>query len=326
MRALVCARLADDFSALGLEDRPDPVAGRGEVVVRIEAASLNFPDLLMLKGGYQFKPEPPFIPGMDFAGRVETVGEGVSDLKPGDRVAGGDKTGAFAQLKAVAAEGLSRIPDAMPFTAAAAYPAAYTTGHVALINRAGLKAGETLLVHGASGGVGMAAIDIGRLLGARVIAVTASPDKVPALKAAGADEALVIGDTLREQVLDLTGGRGVDVVFDPVGGDAFEISMRCLAFGGRLLVVGFAGGRVPDVKVNHILIKGVSVLGVRAGEYGRRFPEEGRKVRETIWRWAEEGRTRPVIHAEHPLEDWRSAFEAMRDRKLVGKVILRPGG
>jgi NADPH2:quinone reductase len=327
MQALVCEGLARDFSRVDLHDLPIPEPGPGEVRVKIEAASLNFPDLLMLKGEYQFKPEPPFTVGMDLAGVVDSVGQGVR-LGLDARVAGGAKTGAFASYAICPETNLHSIPDNMPAPLAAAYPAAYVTAHVSLIARSDLQAGETLLVHGASGGVGMAAMDVGRLLGARVIATTGSPEKREALSRAGADEVIVLGNTLgnafREEVKALTGGRGADVIFDPVGGDVFDESTRCIAFDGRLLVIGFAGGRIASVNTNMPLIKGFSVVGVRAGEYCRQFPDRGRAIRDEIWRWAAEGRTRPTVFAELPLAQWREAFELMRDRQLVGKIVLRP--
>lgn len=327
MRAVVCEALAQDYSRVALKDLPLPQPGPGEVRVRVEAASLNFPDLLMLKGEYQFKPEPPFTLGMDLAGVVDAVGEGVA-IPLGTRVAGGAKTGAFADYAIAPASNLHPVPDSMAAPLAAAYPSAYTTAYVSLVERGQLQAGETLLVHGASGGVGMATLDVGRLLGARVIATTASEQKAQALKAAGAHDVIVLGskpgDAFREQVKSLTGGRGADVIFDPVGGDVFDESTRCIAFNGRLLVIGFAGGRIATVGANIPLIKGFSVVGVRAGEYGRQFPEKGRIVRDQIWRWAAEGATRPTVFAELPLENWREAFELMRDRRLVGKVVLRP--
>ena len=312
-----------------LEDVETPVLGDGDALVRVQAASLNFPDLLMLEGKYQFQPEPPFVVGMDFAGIVEAAPEGavLADgraLVAGMRVAGGGKTGAFAEMVAAKVETLTAIPDGVEDGQAAAYPAAYTTAHVSLIERGGLQAGEWLLVHGASGGVGLAAVDVGRLVGARVIATTGSVEKVAALKAYGAEHVLVVGEGFREEVKALTDGRGADVIFDPVGGDVFDESVRCIAWGGRLLVVGFAGGRIAEVKTNMPLIKGFSVVGVRAGEYGRRKPEAGRRVREEIWQWLAAGKTRPLVHADLPLTQWRDAFEMMRERRLVGKVVLRP--
>lgn len=329
MRALVCRELGADLGGVALEDWAEPSPEDGGVVVRVEAASLNFPDLLMIEGKYQFKPELPFVVGMDFSGVVERVSEGARladgrECRVGMRVAGGNKTGAFAELVGCAAEGLTELPAGVGFAEAAAYPAAYTTARVALIERGGLCAGEWLLVHGASGGVGLAAVDVGRLLGARVIATTGRAEKVEALKAYGAEHVIVTTNGFREDVKALTGGAGADVIFDPVGGDVFDESMRCIAWGGRVLVVGFAGGRIAEAPTNLPLIKGFSIVGVRAGEFGRRDPEGGRRVREAIWSDLAAGRTRPKVHAELPLARWREAFELMRARELVGKVILRP--
>lgn len=327
MRAVVCEGLAEDFSRIALKDLPLPEPGDGEVRVRVEAASLNFPDLLMLRGGYQFKPTPPFTVGMDLAGTVDAVGSGVA-MQPGQRVAGGTKTGAFADYAIRSASALHPVPGAISAPHAAAYPAAYTTAYVSLVERGQLQAGETLLVHGASGGVGMASIDVGRILGATVIATTASEQKVQALRLAGAHHVIVLGpkpgDAFRDQVKALTNGKGADIIVDTVGGDIFDESTRCIAFNGRLLVIGFAGGRIASVKTNLPLIKGFSVIGVRAGEYSRQLPERGRIIRDEIWRWAAEGVTRPTVFAELPLENWREAFELMRDRRLVGKVVLKP--
>ena len=324
MRALVCDTLTDDFSGLSVQDIPVPEVGEGEVLVRVKAASVNFPDLLMSQGQYQMKPELPFIQGMECAGIVEAVGEGVSEFSPGDRVVGGNKTGAFAEFALLPASSLSLVPDNMGFAEAAAYPAAYLTAYVALVRRANLQPGETLLVHGASGGVGMAAVDVGKLLGATVIATSASDAKLDKVIAHGADYAINVAQGFRDKVKTLTGGRGADVIFDPVGGDVFDESVRCIAFDGRLLVVGFTSGRIPEVKANMPLIKGFSVVGVRAGEYGRRFPERGKENMEAIWKWAAEGKTRPRIHAELPLENWREAYRLLTDREVVGKVVIKP--
>lgn len=323
MKALVCSRLGEGFDHAALVPWPVPEPGPGEVRVRVRAASLNFPDLLMLRGEYQFRPEPPFVSGMDLAGVIDAVGDGVTRWRPGDRVAGGAKTGAFAEYAVVPADRLSEIPATMGFVEAAAYPAAYSTACVALVERARLQAGETLLVLGASGGVGAAAMDVGRILGARVIAGTGSPEKASALKAYGAEAVIDTSRSFRDEVKALTGGAGADVIFDPVGGQAFEEATRCIAFNGRLLVVGFASGdNTRSVRANLALIKAFSVMGVRAGEYGRRLPERGRAVSEMIWSWAADGRARPLVHGAWPLESWREAFEAMRDRTLVGKVVL----
>lgn len=324
MKALVCNTVTDDFSGLSVQDVPVPVVGEGEVLVRVKAASVNFPDLLMSQGRYQMKPELPFTQGMECAGIVEAVGEGVSAFSPGDRVVGGNKTGAFAEFALLPASSLSLVPDNMGFAEASAYPAAYLTAYVALVRRANLQPGETLLVHGASGGVGMAAVDVGKLLGATVIATSASDAKLDKVIAHGADYAINVAQGFRDKVKTLTGGRGADVIFDPVGGDVFDESVRCIAFDGRLLVVGFTSGRIPEVKANMPLIKGFSVVGVRAGEYGRRFPERGKENMEAIWKWAAEGNTRPRIHAELPLENWREAYRLLTDREVVGKVVIKP--
>lgn len=321
MKALVCRELLPDYGGVSLEDRPLPEPGPGEVRVRIKAASLNFPDLLMTEGKYQLKPDLPFVLGMEFAGLVDAVGAGVEGLSPSDEVAGGNRIGAFAEYALVPQAALRRKPAALSFAAAASYGAAYLTAYVSLVRRGNLQPGETLLVHGASGGVGLAAVDVGRLLGATVIATSGSELKRQKLAEYGVEH--VLPDTgFREVVKALTGGRGADVIYDPVGGDVFDESVRCIAFDGRLLVIGFTSGRIPSVNVNMPLIKGFSVVGVRAGEYGRQFPAKGRENQAAIWKWAEEGKVRPLVHAEVPLAEWRRAFEMMRDRQVVGKVAL----
>jgi len=321
MKALVCRALEPDYGGVALEDRDVPAPAAGEVRVRIKAASLNFPDLLMTEGKYQLKPDLPFVLGMEFAGIVDAVGEGVTALAPGDAVAGGNRVGAFCEYICVPQSAVRHKPEAISFAAAASYGAAYLTAYVALVRRGNLQPGETLLVHGASGGVGLAAVDVGKLLGAKVIATSGSEAKRAILKDYGAD--LVLPDSgFREEVKAFTGGRGADVIYDPVGGDVFDESVRCIAFDGRLLIIGFTSGRIPSVNVNMPLIKGFSVVGVRAGEYGRQFPDRGKENLAAIWKLAEEGKVRPRIHAEVPLADWRRAFEMMRDRSIVGKVAI----
>lgn len=324
MRAFVCHALSDDLSGTGVRDVPVPEPGPGEVRVKVEAASVNYPDILMCQGKYQLKLDPPFTPGMDLAGTVDALGEGVSEFRPGDRVAGGARFGAFAEFAIAPAAGLRRMPEAMDFAAAAAYPAAYLTAYVALIRRARLEAGETLLVHGASGGVGLAAVDVGKLLGATVIAASGSAEKRARLLDYGADHVIDPAPGFREAVKALTKGRGANVIFDPVGGDVFDESTRCIAFDGRLLVIGFTSGRIAELPTNIALIKGFSVLGVRAGEYGRQFPERGRENADAIWAWAEAGETRPVVHGEYRLDAVRAAFEDLLARRVFGKAIIRP--
>ncbi|MEO0784635.1 MAG: NADPH:quinone oxidoreductase family protein [Pseudomonadota bacterium] len=323
-RAFVCHEITEDLSGTGLQNVPTQSPGPGEVRVRVEAASVNFPDILICQGKYQLKLEPPFTPGMDMAGVIDAVGEGVTAFKRGDAVAGGARFGAFSEQLVVSSEGLVAKPEAMSFSEAAAYPAAYLTAYVALVRRGRLAKGETLLVHGASGGVGLASVDLGKLLGATVIATTGSPEKADALKAYGADHVLVTTEGFRQPVKDLTGGRGADVIFDPVGGDVFDESVRCIAFDGRLLVIGFTSGRIADVATNMPLIKGFSVVGVRAGEYGRQFPEKGRENVAAIWDLARQGKTRPRVHGEYPLAETREALAVLERREVIGKVIVRP--
>lgn len=324
MKAFVCSEITEDVSSVGVCDIPEPEAGPGEVKCRVMASSLNFPDILMCQGKYQFKPELPFVPGMELAGDVVAVGEGVDGFEVGDRVCGGAKTGGFAEYAALPAQALRKIPPAFSYAQAASYGAAYLTAYVALVRRARLQQGETLLVHGASGGVGLATIDLGKLLGATVIATSGSDEKLDALKAFGADHVLNVASGFREQVKALTSGRGADVIFDPVGGDVFDESTRCIAFDGRLLVIGFMSGRIAEVKTNIPLIKGFSVVGVRAGEYGRQFPDRGIENMNAIWTLAAEGRTRPLIHAELPLDQTREAMELLIRRQVTGKVVIRP--
>ncbi|MEL6416346.1 MAG: NADPH:quinone oxidoreductase family protein [Pseudomonadota bacterium] len=324
MRALVCHELSDDFSGVEIRDVERPVPGAGEILIKVRAASLNFPDLLLCQGKYQLKLDPPFTPGMDLSGTIAALGQDVDGFEIGEAVCGGARFGGFAEYAIVKADGLQRKPDNLSFDESASYSAAYLTAYVALIRRGHLQAGETLLVHGASGGVGMAAVDVGKLLGATVIATGGSDDKLARVKAYGADHVLNTKDGFRNQVKALTNGRGADVIYDPVGGDVFDESVRCIAFDGRLLVIGFTSGRIATVPTNMPLIKGFSVVGVRAGEYGRQFPERGRENVEKIWTWAREGKTRPYVHDSLPLEAALEGFKRLRDRKVVGKLILTP--
>ncbi len=324
MRALVCHKLSEDFSGVDIRDIPTPVPGPGEVLIKVRATSINFPDLLLCQGKYQLKLEPPFTPGMDISGIVDAIGPDVTAFAPGDEVCGGARFGGFAEYAIVHTDGLQKKPDNLSFDQAASYSAAYLTAYVALVRRGRLQAGETLLVHGASGGVGMAAVDVGKLLGATVIATGGSDEKLAQVKSYGADHVINTGDGFRDKVKDLTGGRGADVIYDPVGGDIFDESVRCIAFDGRLLVIGFTSGRIAAVSTNMPLIKGFSVVGVRAGEYGRQFPERGRENVEQIWTWARDGETRPFVHASMPLEQTVDGFRMLQNRKVTGKLIINP--
>jgi NADPH2:quinone reductase len=325
MRALVVEDLAPDFAGCAVRDVATPSPGPGEVLVRVRAASVNFPDLLMTRGEYQFKPPLPFTPGLDLAGEVAALGEGVTGLQVGDAVVGGARLGGFAEYAVLSADALKPKPARLSFAEAAAYGAAYLTAYVALVRRARVEPGEWVLVHGAAGGVGLAAVDLAKALGAKVIAASASDDKLAAIQALYSPDATVnVTNGFREQVKAITGGRGADVIYDPVGGDVFDESVRCIAFDGRLLVIGFTSGRIPTVSVNMPLIKGFSVMGVRAGEYGRQFPEKGRENAEAIWKMADEGAISPHVHAELPLDRWREAFDLLAERKVVGKAVIVP--
>jgi NADPH2:quinone reductase len=325
MEALLVERLSDDLSGMTLVDLPQPVRSPGDVLVRVRAASLNFPDLLMTQGGYQFKPAVPFTSGLEFAGEVLEA-DPASGFAPGDRVMGGNKTGAFAEFASVPDDKLSAMPRGMDFPAAAAIGAAYLTAFTGLVELGGVQEGQWVLVHGASGGVGLAACDLARALGARVIATTGSPAKAERIAALARPEAVITAEgRFREQVADVTGGRLADIVFDPVGGDVFDESTRCVAFGGKLMVVGFTSGRIAEISTNIPLIKGFSVVGLRAGEYTRRFPERGRAINAAISRLAEAGAISPAIDRILPLSRWRDGFAAMAARDLVGKVVFVPG-
>lgn len=324
MKALVVSSLSPDLSGVDLQDLPIPVRSPGEVLVRVRAASLNFPDLLMTRGEYQLKPPLPFVAGLEFAGEVLEA-DADSGLALGDAVYGGNKTGAFAEYAAVPARAVTRMPHGIGFPAAAALGAAYGTAYTGLVEIGELKAGQWVLIHGASGGVGLAAVELAKRLGAHVIATTGSPEKVARLKAASEADAVILAEGhFREQVAELTRGALCDLVYDPVGGDIFDESTRCVAFGGKLLVIGFAGGRIANISTNIPLIKGFSVVGVRAGEYARRFPDRGRAIREAVATLAADGRLNPHIDRTLPLENWREAYKAMADRRIVGKIVLEP--
>ena len=319
MKALVVHALSDDLSGTALAITAPPTRQRGQLLVRVRAASLNYPDLLLARGAYQLKPALPFSLGMEMAGEVV---EGDRDFAPGDRVVAGTRLGSFAELVAVDASAARRMPDTLSFAQAASVGAAYLTAYVALVALGRMRAGESVLVHGATGGVGLAAVDLAHALGARVIATSRSPEKLAALAAEYPVEATLPAPGFRERVKELTGG--ADLIFDPVGGDVFDESVRCIGWGGRLLVVGFTSGRIPTVPANLPLIKGFSVVGVRAGEYGRRDPAAGRAAADAVWALAAQGRIRPRVHTAYPLARWREAFDAMASATHIGKLVIEP--
>jgi len=323
MKALLCRNISEDIGALALEDVLLPPLGVDQVRVRVRAAAVNFPDLLMVQGKYQHRPELPFVVGGEFAGEIVQAGSLVDRFKIGDRVIGGGLTGAFAEEAQVSEAQLRPIPAGVDFATAAGFTMAYLTAYVSLVRRAALQPGEFLLVHGASGGVGLAAVDLGRVLGARVIATASSETKRNFLLRYGAEHVLP-SENFRDTVKALTAGRGADVIYDPVGGDAFDESTRCIAFNGRLLVVGFASGRIPSINANIPLIKGFSVVGVRAGEFGRRAPEKGRENIEAIDALLAAGKLKPHIGARFGLDQAVDAMRMLADRKAIGKVIIEP--
>jgi NADPH:quinone reductase len=318
MRAMRLSRL-EGPDALELAQMPVPT-GADDVIVEVHAAGIAFADLLITRGQYQVKPPLPFVPGSDIAGVVVSA-PAASPLRAGDRVAGIARTGAWAEY-AAAAPTVFKIPDGMGFDAATAMTVNYQTSYFALINRGQLRAGETVLVHGAAGGVGSAAVQIARGAGATVIAVVRGADKAASVRESGADHAVEAeGDWLAE-VRSLTGGHGVDVVYDPVGGDRFTDSVRSMAPGGRLLVVGFAGGEIPTVKVNRLLLNNSSVVGVAWPEYARIDPAMPRDVAEGLAKMWEAGFIKPVVGSRYPLERAADALREIEARRAIGKVVL----
>jgi NADPH:quinone reductase len=322
VKAILCRAIAEDIGTLRLEEIVLPPLAAGQARVRIRAAAVNFPDILTVQGKYQHKPLLPFTPGTEAAGDVIALGEGVSNVKLGDRVIVGG-LGGYAEEMQVPAASLRQIPNGVGYAEAASFTVAYLTAYVALVRRARLEAGEWLLVHGAAGGVGLAAVDLGRHLGAKVIATASSDAKRAFLKDYGAD--LVLPSSgFRDAVKEATGGEGANVIYDPVGGDVFDESTRCIAFDGRITIIGFTSGRIPQIGVNMPLIKGYSILGVRAGEYGRKFPEKGRQNMFAITKLLAEKKIRPHIHARFPLARAVDAMRTLETREVIGKVVIEP--
>ena len=308
---------------LVVEEVPALKPGKGQVVVSVKAAGVNFPDTLIIQGKYQFKPEPPFSPGGEVAGVVKALGEGVTGWKPGDRVIATSTWGGFAQEMAVEAERLTRMPDGMDFVSGSAFLLTYGTSYHALKDRAQLKAGETLLVLGASGGVGLAAIQIGKAMGARVIAAASSDAKLAVCKQNGADDLInYASEDLRGRIKALTAGKGVDVVYDPVGGPYSEPALRDTAWNGRFLVVGFAAGDIPKVPLNLALLKGCSIVGVFWGAFTRNEPEHNRRNNEELMQLFAAGKVKPHIHATYPLERAAEALNDVLHKRVSGKVVL----
>jgi len=325
VKAVLCKQYGPP-ETLVVEELPSPRAGPGEVVVSVRAASVNFPDVLIIQNKYQFRPPLPFAPGGEVAGVVTALGEGVERLKVGDRVIGSTGWGGFAEELAVDASRTIAIPDEMDFVTASAFLMTYGTSHHALKDRAHLREGETLLVLGAAGGVGLAAVELGKIMGARVIAAASTPEKLAVCREHGADELIDYArEDLKDRVKQLTSGNGVDVVYDPIGGAYAETALRGTAWDGRYLVVGFAAGDIPKIPLNLVLLKGCQIVGVFWGAFTVREPERHRANIAELMTWFRAGKLKPHVSATFPLERAAEALNAMAERRVMGKVVLVPG-
>jgi NADPH:quinone reductase len=325
MRAVLCKEWGGP-EKLTVEDVPSPPIKAGAVRIAVQAAGINFADLLLISGQYQEKPAFPFTPGMEAAGTVTEVGAGASALRVGDRVMALTGTGAYAEEIVVDAGRVYKIPAQMDFISAAGFPVTYGTSHGAFDWRAHLKPGEWLLVFGAAGGVGLTAVEIGKAMGATVIACANGPEKLAIAQQHGADHLIDYSkEDIRERVKAITGGRGADVVYDPVGGDAFDASLRSIAWGGRVIIIGFASGRIPQAPANILLVKNIDVIGFYWGSYQARKPELLRDSYAKLLRWFEEGKLKPHVSQHFDLKDVGPAMELLRQRKSTGKVVLTTG-
>lgn len=324
MKAIVCKAWGLP-ETLVIEEQADLVPAAGEIVIDIMAAGVNFPDVLIIQNKYQFKPELPFTPGNELAGTVHAVGAGVSAYKVGDKVFAFVPQGAFAQQVKVTADAVLPMAAGMDFETAAAITLTYGTSHHAVVDRAQLKAGETMLVLGAAGGVGLAAIEIGKALGARVIAAASTAEKLAVCKEHGADVLInYTTEDLREAIKAATNGKGPDVVYDPVGGSYTEPAFRSIAWRGRYLVIGFANGDIPKLPLNLPLLKGASLVGVFWGDFARREPAHNLAAMQELMRWLAEGKIKPHISARYALADTPQALIDMASRKVTGKIVILP--
>ncbi|MDH3664239.1 MAG: NADPH:quinone oxidoreductase family protein [Alphaproteobacteria bacterium] len=322
MRAVVCQELGG-LDGLTLGELPRPKAGAGEVLIEVTAAGLNFADLLMIKDEYQEKPDLPFAPGLEIAGRIVRLGDGVSGFSEGQRVMATVSHGGFAEYAVARGDEVVALPDGVDDVTAAGFAIAYGTAYGALQWATRLGSGETLVVHGAAGGVGLATVECGRALGANVIGTARGAARLEVVRAHGADHVIdTSSEDVREKIKELTSGRGADVVFDPIGGDLFEASLRSIAWGGRLLVIGFAGGRVQQIPANILLVKNVSAIGFYWGSYRKHDPARVRAGFSTLLEWASEGRIKPHVSMTFELSRYREALEALEARKSTGKIVL----
>jgi NADPH:quinone reductase len=325
MKALIC-RAFGPVDSLTLEEVPDPKPVAGEVLVGVRACGINFPDTLVVQGKYQFKPTPPFSPGGEVAGVVEALGAGVTGIKVGDRVVAIGPSGGMAEKFVADSSKVIPMPDGLDFATASCLSTAYGTTLHALRDRAQLRAGETLLVLGAAGGVGLSAVQIGKRMGARVIAAASSAEKLAICRENGADDVIDYGhEDLKERVKALTGGAGANVVYDPVGGKYSEPALRATAWEGRFLVIGFAAGDIPRIPLNLTLLKGCSIMGVFWGMAMMREPARGRGQLQELLAWAADGSLKPHVHARYPLERALDALKDIEERRVQGKAVVVMG-
>jgi len=322
MKAVVCSSYGPPEN-LTLENIPNPTANENEAIVEVYSASLNFPDGLQIQGKYQFQPPMPFTPGSEVGGVIKSLGSGLKGFEIGDRVMAIPGLGGLAEEVVVKSEGLRKIPQSMDFKTAASFAMVYTTSYYALKQRANLKPGETLLVLGASGGVGLTAVELGKLMGARVIAAASSDEKLEFVKQLQPDEILNYSDgEVKEKVKELTNGQGADVIYDPIGGDLFDQCCRCINWNGRLLVIGFTSGQIPQYKANLALLKGSSMVGVFLGRFRNEEPEEYEKNFKELLEMYDQGRLKPLVTESFQLKDYAAAFNVFSERRVMGKVIL----
>lgn len=322
MKAILCRELGDP-DKLELAELPSPKPEAGQIRIGVKACGINFADTLIIQGLYQEKPDLPFTPGSEVAGVVLEVGAGVDHIRVGDRVAALCNIGGMAEEVVAAADAAVAIPPEMDFATAAAFTVAYGTAHVALERRANLQAGETLLVHGASGGVGVAAVEIGKAMGATVIATASTEEKLAVAQSHGADHLINYSEgEFRNRVKELTNGAGADVIFDPVGGETFDQSLRCINWEGRILVIGFASGAIPNAPANILLVKNVSVVGLYWGAYRKHSPSVITDSLAKLYQWYLGGQLKPHISEQFPLENAADALRALIDRRATGKVVV----
>jgi len=322
VKALMCREFGD-LSVLKMEDVPAPNPGPGQVKLAMRACGVNFADSLLTAGKYQSQPNPPFTPGFEVAGDVIGVGDGVEGFALGDRVMGMVGQGGYAEELVADVAQLSLLPETMDYVSAASFAVTYGTSYLALAHRARLQAGEVLLVHGAAGGVGLTAVEIGKQLGATIIATAGGPEKLKIAQAAGAKYLIDYRtEDIREQVKAVTDGQGADVIYDPIGGDVFDASLRCVNFEGRILVIGFAGGRIQQIPSNHVMVKNVDIIGVNRGPYEEKRPEVTRQAYATLMQWLAEGKIQPFVSKTYGLVDAVVAIESVTNRSSTGKVVV----